>query len=123
MQNNITVATHAGFCFGVKRATDTVEQKLMEKQDGERIYTLGHLIHNEGYINWLAERGALSIEVGDIERVCESAREDSPVTVYIRAHGIPVEVENLLIDCKAKNQFFNYIKTRLNIGTRSFNSF
>ena len=109
MQNNITVATHAGFCFGVKRATDAVEQKLKEKQDGERIYTLGHLIHNEGYINWLAQRGALSIEIEDIERVCESASESSPVTVYIRAHGIPVEVENLLIDCKAKNQFFNYI--------------
>ena len=109
MQNNITVATHAGFCFGVKRATDTVEQKLLEKQENERIYTLGHLIHNEGYINWLAKRGASSIEVDDIERICESASELSPVTVYIRAHGIPVEVEKMLIDCKEKNQFFNYV--------------
>ncbi|MBO5715655.1 MAG: bifunctional 4-hydroxy-3-methylbut-2-enyl diphosphate reductase/30S ribosomal protein S1 [Clostridia bacterium] len=109
MQNNITVATHAGFCFGVKRATDTVEQKLAEKRDNEKIYTLGHLIHNEGYINWLAERGALSIKIEDIERVCNEANENSPVTVYIRAHGIPVDVENLLMECKKKNKFFNYV--------------
>ena len=37
MQNNITVAEHAGFCFGVKRATDTVEKKIKEKSENEKI--------------------------------------------------------------------------------------
>ncbi|MBQ1963289.1 MAG: 4-hydroxy-3-methylbut-2-enyl diphosphate reductase, partial [Clostridia bacterium] len=43
----ITVAENAGFCFGVKRATDRLEQALKQAQGGERILTLGHLIHNE----------------------------------------------------------------------------
>ena len=108
-QNNIVVAEHAGFCFGVKRATDTVEQKLAEKRENEKIYTLGHLIHNQGYIDWLAERGASSIEIEDIERVCNEANENSPVTVYIRAHGIPIEVEELLKKCSEKNEYFKYV--------------
>ena len=106
MQNNIIVAPHAGFCFGVKRATDTVEKKLAEKHENERIYTLGHLIHNEGYIRWLEKQGAFSIDVQDLERVYESASENSPVTIYIRAHGISVEIENLLIEYSNKNEFF-----------------
>ena len=109
MRNNIVVAEHAGFCFGVKRATDTVEQKLAEKRENEKIYTLGHLIHNQGYIDWLTERGASSIEIEDIERVCNEANEKSPVTVYIRAHGIPVEVEELLKKCSEKNEYFKYV--------------
>ena len=49
MSNNIIVADNAGFCVGVKRATDSVENRIKSKRDGERIYTLGHLIHNDGY--------------------------------------------------------------------------
>ena len=109
MQNNIIVAPHAGFCFGVKRATDTVEKKLAEKHENERIYTLGHLIHNEGYIRWLEKQGAFSIDVQDLERVYESASENSPVTIYIRAHGISVEIENLLIEYSNKNEFFKFV--------------
>ena len=109
MLNNITVATHAGFCFGVKRATDEVEKKITEKSENEKIYTLGHLIHNEGYIKWLEERGVSSIEVSDIERICDSATKNSPVTVYIRAHGIPTHVEELLKNCKDKNKFFDFV--------------
>ena len=42
----ITVATNAGFCFGVKRATDRLEEALAQARAGETIATLGHLIHN-----------------------------------------------------------------------------
>ena len=44
---NIIIAKNAGFCFGVKRATDELEKRLENKSEGERIYTLGTLIHNE----------------------------------------------------------------------------
>ena len=44
---NITVASHAGFCFGVRRATETVENALRAGQS--HICTLGRLIHNDGY--------------------------------------------------------------------------
>ena len=45
----VTVAKNAGFCFGVKRATDSLESAIENKREGERIYTLGNLIHNDIY--------------------------------------------------------------------------
>ena len=109
MPNKITIAEHAGFCFGVKRATDAVEKRLAEKRKGERIYTLGHLIHNDGYNHWLKEQGVQSIDIDDIELICMESGEDNPSTIFIRAHGIPVETENVLRACKEKNPFFDYV--------------
>ena len=109
MSNKITIASHAGFCFGVKRATDAVEKKLKEKREGERIFTLGHLIHNEGYNEFLQSCGVESISIDQVPKLCESANESSPVTIYIRAHGIELESEKLLVDCKAKNEFFDFV--------------
>ena len=40
---NVTVAKSAGFCFGVKRAIDTVYQEI---EKGEKVFTLGPIIHN-----------------------------------------------------------------------------
>ena len=109
MQNNIVIASHAGFCFGVKRATDAVEGHLEELKKGERVYTLGHLIHNSGYNAYLESRGVQSISADQIEDVCKSCDESSPAIVFIRAHGIPVETENLLRRCKSENQYFDYV--------------
>lgn len=41
----IKCADSAGFCFGVKRAVDTVYDLLAEKK--YKVYTLGPIIHNE----------------------------------------------------------------------------
>ena len=43
----VTVAKNAGFCFGVARATKAVETEMADHPAGERIFTLGRLIHNE----------------------------------------------------------------------------
>lgn len=41
----VTVAKSAGFCFGVKRAVDTVYREI---ESGEKpVYTFGPIIHNE----------------------------------------------------------------------------
>ncbi len=109
MPNKITVAEHSGFCFGVKRATDAVEKRLFEKREGERIYTLGHLIHNEGYNRYLEEQGVRSISAEDISRICDESDENHPSVVFIRAHGIPVETEKILAECKKNNPFFDYV--------------
>ena len=109
MSNNIVVASHAGFCFGVKRATDAVENKINNKRDGEKIYTLGHLIHNDRYISYLKGRDVNSIDISDVDDICNRASEKEPVTVYIRAHGIPLEAENILRECKQRNQYFDYV--------------
>ena len=53
----ITVAKNAGFCFGVARAAKLIEAEIAKKTEGQRIFTLGKLIHNDTYNAYLAENG------------------------------------------------------------------
>ena len=85
---SVTVAKNAGFCFGVKRATDSLEKAINEKKTGERIYTLGNIIHNDIYNNDLAKKGVRVARIEDMGEIAASAGPDSPVTVFIRAHGV-----------------------------------
>ena len=41
----VKLAKTAGFCFGVKRAVETVYEQV-EKRVKEKIYTYGPIIHN-----------------------------------------------------------------------------
>ena len=52
----IRLAKTAGFCFGVKRAVDTVYVQV-EKCTGEDIYTYGPIIHNEEVVKDLQSKG------------------------------------------------------------------
>ena len=108
MKNKVTVASHAGFCPGVMRATDAVEKKMESRRGSERIYTLGDLIHNDGYNAYLASRGVSSIGIEDVENIALSASESSPVSVFVRAHGVTADSEELLRSCKEKNKYFDY---------------
>lgn len=71
----IILAEYAGFCYGVKRAVDAVENNL-----DKNIVTLGPLIHNSIVVNSLAEKGVR----------CVSTIDDvvSGETVVIRSHGV-----------------------------------
>ena len=40
---SVVVAKNAGFCFGVNRAVEMVEQAA---KNGDRVVTLGPIIHN-----------------------------------------------------------------------------
>ena len=104
----VTLATHAGFCFGVRRATDTLERLLSERRAGERIVTLGELIHNEIYNARMAARGVETAEAEDIPALVASATQSSPVTLLVRAHGIPRKIERMLADGAAQNPYFRY---------------
>ena len=104
----VTVAKNAGFCFGVKRATDELEAALRGRREGERIYTLGTLIHNDTYNEWLFEQGARVTDISRIRDIAATACEDSPVTVFVRAHGIPCEDESVLESLSRENPFFTY---------------
>ncbi len=106
---NITIAKNAGFCFGVKRATDSLEEKIENRRYGERIYTLGTLIHNETYNEMLVTKGVRVTNMDEIDELAQSASEDSPVTVFIRAHGIPREDEEKLRTQAERNPHFSYI--------------
>ncbi|MBQ1947133.1 MAG: 4-hydroxy-3-methylbut-2-enyl diphosphate reductase, partial [Clostridia bacterium] len=81
----ITVAETAGFCFGVARAVKTVQEAL---ERGEKIATLGPIIHNEQFTEYLEKQGARIISS------VEEAQNDE--TVIIRSHGVPKKVEDEL---------------------------
>ena len=105
----VTVAENAGFCFGVKRATDRLEEALQKAGEGERIYTLGHLIHNETFNESLRRRGVDAIDTADIERVASEADAAHPVKVLVRAHGCPKETVQLLKKMAKSNPHFDWI--------------
>ena len=106
--SEIIVAKNAGFCPGVRAATDRLAARIRARRPGERIFTLGHLIHNEQYNRMLEEQGVLAVTEGELPRLAEEATTDAPVTVFIRAHGIPLEVETLLERLAAAHPGFGF---------------
>lgn len=78
----IELAKSAGFCFGVKRAVDTV-YRLVEENRG-RVCTLGPIIHNELVVEDLAAKGVDTVQ--SPEEITGSA------TLVIRSHGVSRDV-------------------------------
>ena len=78
--NQIILAEHAGFCFGVERAVNGAQDAL-EAASGSPVYCLGSLIHNKAVTSRLEEKGL--VRLNDIEEAPEGS------TVIIRAHGEP----------------------------------
>ena len=105
----ITVAKNAGFCFGVARATAAVEQEMKQRIPGERIFTLGRLIHNEIYNQRLAAGGVAVIGTEELVRLCDEATTAAPVKVFVRAHGMTAETEELLCRLAAANPSFSFV--------------
>ncbi len=105
----IIVAKNAGFCFGVARATSAVETEIRNRPAGERIFTLGRLIHNEIYNSRLADAGVAVINPEDVARLASEATPEAPVKVFVRAHGVTVETEALLARCAAENPHFSFV--------------
>ena len=53
----VILAKSAGFCFGVKRAVDTVYEQTGKKN----VYTFGPIIHNEEVVKDLEKKGVFVI--------------------------------------------------------------
>ncbi len=105
----VIVAQNAGFCFGVAHATAEVEKEMRAHAPGERIFTLGKLIHNEIYNQRLADGGVHVIGENDIQRLSDEATLDAPVKVFVRAHGMTAETEALLSACAEHNPAFSFV--------------
>ena len=105
----VTVAKNAGFCFGVARATTAVEKEIEEHPRGERIYTLGRLIHNETYNQRLASQGVSVISADDVDRIARESTEEAPVKLFVRAHGMTAETEALLQACADAYPHFSFV--------------
>ena len=86
---NVELAKTAGFCFGVKRAVDTVYQQI-EQYRGEKISTYGPIIHNEEVIKDLRSHG---VEVLNDEEELKTADAD---VVVIRSHGVAKYIYDIL---------------------------
>ena len=105
----VIVAKNAGFCFGVRRATETVERLLSERTGaGQYTCILGKLIHNPGYNAFLAAQGAIIISEEEIDRYYALAEDGADVCVIIRTHGIVREVEGKLAGYAAACPRFTY---------------
>lgn len=79
----VILAEKAGFCFGVKRAVDTVYEQA---QAGGKIYTFGPIIHNEEVVKDLEKKGVCVIETQDeLAQIKEG-------TIVIRSHGVSKEI-------------------------------
>lgn len=74
----ILLAKHAGFCFGVQRA---VKKALELAREGKQLVSLGDLIHNQRFVDYLRGKGHSSVE--RVEDVPKGA------CVLIRSHGVP----------------------------------
>lgn len=83
----IKLAKTAGFCFGVKRAVDTVYEQI---ETGKSIYTYGPIIHNEEVVTDLERRGVSVIEnIEELEKIKDG-------TVIIRSHGVSKKIYDIL---------------------------
>ena len=105
---SVTVAKNAGFCFGVKRATERVSA-LLANTDVRRIFTLGTLIHNTPYIRELACKGVTAICIEDARRVAEESETLGKTVLLIRAHGIPHSEEEQLRSLEQCYQNFHVV--------------
>ena len=77
----ITLAKTAGFCFGVNRAVQMVYDLV---EDGQKVCTLGPIIHNSQMVEELASKGV---------RVVENPSDaKSDETLVIRSHGVGSDV-------------------------------
>ncbi len=99
---SVILAKHAGFCFGVRRATEQAERLALG--DG-KIYTLGHLIHNGKYTKRLESKGVYSIDEGALEARLSDAPANA--TVIIRAHGITRQLAQSLKKAEERDPTFH----------------
>ncbi len=87
----VLLADEYGFCFGVERAVEMVEESLA---NGETVRTLGPLIHNEQEMDRLGAHG-----VREINEPVQITRGETGV---IRAHGVTPQVQKELEEKASK---------------------
>jgi len=87
----VLLAEEYGFCFGVERAVDMVEEALSE---GGTIRSLGALIHNSQEMQRLEAKGVTTIN--------QPSEADPVAVAVIRAHGVTPAVQRELEEKAAR---------------------
>ena len=83
----VILAKSRGFCFGVKRAVDTVYHQTLKEG---RLYTYGDIVNNEEVVRDLKEKGV------EVLNGPEDLKKAEKGTVIIRAHGVGKAVYELI---------------------------
>ncbi len=71
----------SGFCFGVQNAVEVAEKALLR---GEKVFSLGPIVHNDKEVERLSALGLVSIDLEQFNKL-------KNCKVLIRAHGEPPE--------------------------------
>ncbi len=84
-----------GFCFGVKRAVDTVYEQI---KSGKTIYTYGPIVHNEEVIRELESQGVRVLEGVQALEALPDGKDGSgdSAMVIICAHGVSKRIYEIL---------------------------
>ena len=77
----VEIDKQSGFCFGVQNAVEIAERALLK---GEKVFSLGPIVHNDKEVDRLASLGLASIDHMEFRNLRNSK-------VLIRAHGEPPE--------------------------------
>jgi len=81
----IYIANPHGFCFGINRAIDLAKET--REKNGENIYFLGELVHNQHVVDWLESE----LQIKTVQSIDQVPRGS---IVIIRAHGAPPQTFN-----------------------------
>ncbi|MBR4951018.1 MAG: bifunctional 4-hydroxy-3-methylbut-2-enyl diphosphate reductase/30S ribosomal protein S1 [Clostridia bacterium] len=84
----IKISEYSGFCFGVKRAVDMINESLESAK--KPIYCLGELIHNPIFNKSLTERGVTFLDSDSLDNIPKDG------LIFLRAHGTTKQTINYL---------------------------
>lgn len=77
----VEIDKQSGFCFGVQNAVEIAERALLS---GEKVFSLGPIVHNDKEVERLSTLGLASIDHNEFIKL-------KNCKVLIRAHGEPPE--------------------------------
>ena len=84
----VRLAKTAGFCFGVKRAVDTVYNQVTDDAN-IKVYTYGPIIHNEEVVLDLEKKGVIILDdnsdLDSVRKVIDSSDDTDIEKVRERA--------------------------------------
>ena len=77
----LEIDKQSGFCFGVQNAVEIAEKTLLK---GEKVFSLGPIVHNDKEVERLSALGLVSVNHDEFRKL-------KNCKVLIRAHGEPPE--------------------------------
>ncbi len=84
----VTIDKNSGYCFGVEFAIKMAEDEM---ENGEQLYCLGDIVHNDMEVQRLAGKGLVIIDRQQLAELRDCK-------VLIRAHGEPPETYKTAIE-------------------------